>query len=1027
MSPGEASLGELPALVGEACAFRLKPEGQPGRWGSLAVTAVDGGAVTLEYLLAAPGAESVGRSPRKLTLIDGEGGLRVSWPPVDEDSARWRVIARYLHRPGGGFRAIQTETSASTWLHGDAGGTAVVDYWVARIDAGENFGQRLRGVFGALGPGEEIALNRETEVNLLTGQVDGARSDCRVAYLSNTSLHLEPMEGARVLSLTKGSTASGWEVPSPDQSTYREQRTNLMVGGALAFHLAEGIFVRVELVRVSAGEALIRRQIDLEGGRVFPPPPDPPGVARRAGGEFELSFEDLPWGAGAGHYTRGVRLALETQTMAGAWEEVARTAPGERVLVFSPPIEEADEAASGQVAGLAGEDGAAAGDGGGLHLIRCRARQILAGGLGSAAGASFALLPADDGSPRATAAIIERALGDLAQGEFSARRRAQAALELLGPRAREALEGALASGNPDLAAAAQEVLVRTGAGGAPAMAGAMGKGLGQAGGQGVKGGQGAQGGNGSKGGKGKVPGPGQAEQAGASAFGSSGAARAILLARASALDLAPPPAEWTADDPARRALALLRAKGAAAQWNSALDPAAESWTALLGESDPEVSVRQLAALCAAAPAAHPRERIPWRRWAARSSAGDYLETWGEFFRERAGLVDRELVLERLAREIPGAELLVAEAFLAVAHELWSAPETWEDELAAWGRAELALRLVERYRASGGPALLAAARELCANQGAGIRAWRGLARQWSERAGLGPRSERELGAMAGSGELHNAAAPEEESRETLRIEGGRDGGARLAAALRELRAGGREDVDLILGPGIYEPEKPGSALVLEVPGLRLIGEGEPGSGAVELRGGIMVGKCRGVVLENLDILTDGTNALSLVMSEVAVSGCRLRGRGSCIMVNTSDLLLEGCELLPPSSGRPGGSLLSSGGGLVLARDSLLAAGPVSMLGEARGFLERCVLEAGQRNAIEGGRTGRITLVDCLVASEQVGLSNMAGALLEGVLLRCERGPLQNATGPVFLCPEHVLGLDKGIPAGSEQLPSCPLVR
>ena len=44
------------------------------------MTAVDERAVTLEYLLAAPGATEVVRDPPALTLADRDGGLEVSWP-----------------------------------------------------------------------------------------------------------------------------------------------------------------------------------------------------------------------------------------------------------------------------------------------------------------------------------------------------------------------------------------------------------------------------------------------------------------------------------------------------------------------------------------------------------------------------------------------------------------------------------------------------------------------------------------------------------------------------------------------------------------------------------------------------------------------------------------------------------------------------------------------------------------------------------------------------------------------------------
>ncbi len=1053
LRPGDVALEELSVRVGAACAFRL----DNGRWGRVAVTALDEQAVTLEYLLAAPGAESVRRSPAELSLADRDGGLLVSWPELpgqpgnEPGSARYRVLARYLHRPSGGFRAIQVELGGSSWLHGSADGSDVIEYWVARIDAGDNFGQRLRGVPGALGPGEEIGLDRDATLNLLTGEVNGARSDCHVSYLSNTSVHLEPDGGSRVLSLSKGGGAGAWEVPAPGQAQYREQRTSLMVGGALAFRLAEGVFARVELVGIRDGEALIRRQISLEGGRVFPPKPAPPSVERLAGGGFRLSFKPLPVGLAGGAkgkaaveygevgYGPGVSLVLEIGEADGSWREIQRSAAGQRTLELPAP-------------------GSAPGAGDALELIHCRARQELSGGLSSAPGDSIDLLPADDGSAEAAAVIIEQALGELANGNFSQRRRAQRALELLGSRAFERLEETLGSGNPDLAAAAQEVLVRSRAsssslGAGPGLAGAPAKGGGE-----------------SRAGKG---GPERT-----SAAGQSGMARAILLARARVLGLELPPIEWTHDEPRRRALALLRAHADPwASWAPGSNESSESsesnessgtevavgtkaavatkgtvgtggsvgtrgtagtgeeharaghtaaWSGMLAESDPEATVRQLAVLLDSVPGPGARDPIPWERWVGADGSAHGLatgESWGEFFRERGGLQEAELVLARLAREIPGSGLAVAEAYLVVAHDLWSADGSWDGRLGAWGRAELALRLVERHREAPQPLLLAAARELCGDPGARIRAWRDLARLGSARAwGRGGAHGVELLALE-----PRTATEVSAERETRHIEGGAGAGAELAATLRELRASGRTGVDLILGPGVYEAEQVNSSCPVEVSGLRIIGAAAPGGAPVELRMGFHVGQSRGVVFENVDILASGTTALILTGSEVVLRGCRLRGRDTCIMTTDSDILLDRCEVLPPTSGRLVYSLRSSGRGAVLVRASLLAAGSLSIMGDTRCFMERSVLSAGTRNAIEGGRSGRVVLVNCLIESSMSGLSNVAEALLEGVVVRCGRGLIQTAAGPIRICPEHVLGLGSQSQTSPEQLEYCPLSR
>lgn len=992
--PGQKPLEGLGARVGAACAFRLAG----GRWGRIGVTAVDERAVTLEYLLAAPGATEVVRDPPALTLADRDGGLEVSWPLPKEvrGGMRWSVLARYHHRSTGSFRTIQTEVGEPRWVDRSADGTEVIEYWVARIDGGANFGVWRRGVPGALDAADPIRLRLGSTINLLTGEVDGARGDCRVSYLSVSAMHLEPLNGTRVFSRAKGGKQGGWEVPSVADAQYRDQRTSLMAGGSLVFHLPEGIYANIVLDGFGQNEALIRRQVDLGGGRIFPAPPAPPSVDRQADGSFRLSFAPLPR---LGDLAHGVVLVLETEERDGSWRETCLSAPGERVLHLP-----ADGARA------AGGEGPAEPDV--LALVRCRTRHRLATGLTSTPGELIEILPADDGSQAAATAILDRALSELAEGEFTDRRRAQRVLELLGPRAFQRLEAVLGSGNPDLAAAVQEVLIRS----RRASSGALAAGKGEFGKPGVVG-------------------------AGPSGTGPGGGAAAILLARARVLGIeSAPPDGWTDDDPLRRALALLRAHGVEG------NPERDTWRDVMAESDPDPTLRQLAVLLGSAGVEPPNAVIPWGRWrpdaATGSGRGPEPISWAEFFADQADVAELDLVFGRLAGEVSVAELRAAATLLTVAHDLWSSSRAWDGRREAFERAELALRLVERYQARGGPVLLEAARELTADPGAEIRAWRDLARLWLARGrapGQGGMDENVGMRSSGVESLVLETLPADgttgavaggATRQVIRIEGGPQAGAELVAALRNLADAGREDVDLVLGPGIYEAEMGTSSILVEVPGLHIIGDGD-GAG-VELRSGLHVTGARGVVFENLDILASETTALILTQAEARLSACRLRGRDTCLMMTDSDLFLDGCEILPPTSRRLVYGVRSSGRGMLIARDSLLAAGSVSLLGETRGFLERCVISAGQRNAIEGGRTGRVVLVDCLLQGEMAGLSNLSETLLDGVVSRCDRGLIHLAQGPVRVCPDHVLGLSTSQAnrfsfSEPERLARCPLWR
>jgi hypothetical protein len=518
-----------------------------------------------------------------------------------------------------------------------------VEYRVARDEDAPPFGARARAV-RAERPGEwPLELRAGMRIDLLTGAVDGARADVEVAYVNPPSLALRVEGGTRLATLQGGVAGGEWRLPEPLSGRYDEKMRSIPVDGEVAALLPEGPLARLDF-RLEGGRVVMLRQLDLYGRSLMPRAPEAPALAWEDG-ELAFTFPQLRPGtpdADAVH----IVVERELGYLRGDWEELQIAPPGARQLsvhVRAP--------ADGQ------------------PLARFRFRHRYPFGVESFAGAPLPALLVDPADATATEALLDGAFRDLEHADYERRLAARGVLELLGERAWPRLEVALSSANPELAAAARELLLRA-----------------------------------------SLDGGAHVEF--------------VLRARGAVegVDVAAPPG-WFDPSGARRAWAALRAHGA--------HPGAPAWTRVLALADPDPAVRALAEHLGQAPAPPDAASVPgvgapfvltppgadrpppqhdWR-WEVLDSGPHELAA---AVRESVDPRDAEVAL---------ATLMVAEYL----EERAAAPDAprWRGPAGQGSTVELALRLIDRYREEGDAPLLAAARRLVESAGIELAALREL--------------------------------------------------------------------------------------------------------------------------------------------------------------------------------------------------------------------------------------------------------------------------------------------------------------
>ncbi|MFT7680169.1 MAG: hypothetical protein ACI8QC_004175, partial [Planctomycetota bacterium] len=472
------------------------------------------------------------------------------------------------------------------------------------------------------------------------------------------------------------------------------------------------------------------------------------------------------------------------------------------------------------------------------------------------------------------------------------------------------------------------------------------------------------------------------------AEGDSGAHLEFVL-RARAADLGvrsdPPPGLFS-EDFGERAHALLLF------WPQ---PGGTEWVRVMALGDPDESVRELAQLLSEAPVL-PRMStgLPYVLTPKLERKAQAARDWREYASER-GPVGLSLDLRS---GYPPMDARSSLARLRLAFDLSPADERgWEGPGGGAERAELVLRLVDRYSLSGEEALLRAAEVLVSGPAAMLGAGRELLYL---RLGGSP--------------------PELGRRRRLEVE-------RADLALLEVRIGalleaGESYVDLVLPPGDYHRDGSGDNwLDIRVPGLRLIG----GQG-VHLDVGLRVQGAQDVVLEGLAVGNGTGSALLVVDGSVTAVDCEFVGNQSVVSLQNSELDLDRCRVLTLPGTQGLYSVRFSAASSLRARATRLAAGTLYLGDGGRANLDRCVLESGVRALVQGQRDGQLVARDCLLRGGNVGLYGLEQGLLEGVVLRAAQDPFGRGNEWVRFCAEHTRhhGTPSARSSSGDPLLDCP---
>jgi hypothetical protein len=113
---------------------------------------------------------------------------------------------------------------------------------------------------------------------------------------------------------------------------------------------------------------------------------------------------------------------------------------------------------------------------------------------------------------------------------------------------------------------------------------------------------------------------------------------------------------------------------------------------------------------------------------------------------------------------------------------------------------------------------------------------------------------------------------------------------------------------------------------------------------------------------------------------------------------------------------------------LARDSGLIAQGGAVFGARTVFLERCVVDGGARNGVEGRMDGEVLLLDSFVRADVAALSNVSAGVLVGAILSAGGEAAQNLGRGLVICPLHVIhaGPSGALP-DARRAPACLIGR
>jgi len=961
-------------------------------WGYLRLVERGPLGLRLEVATAPDGADLLAREPAVLEVDGGPEGFTLRFDDPGRGSGPW-LIERRIVAPDTTFEIVG-RCDAAPYFDSEAPLDRLVEWRVSRADEPRAFGATARAV-RVVQPGEwPLPLRIGSRIDLLSGRVDGAHAHIEVTQLAPPTVVVQPLGKTLLLNLPR---PGAWRLPArlSFDPAYEGKLRAFALGTELGALTPEGVIVRLELRREDDGSMSLLRQAALQGLAFAPRPPH-----LRA---FELDSEQLVVRAddleAEVEHQDSIALVLERELELGRgdYEILDEGAPGVRMLTvpfarFGPGSSTGSDADSSAprdslshaarrplpnaalpppviaalpspltaalpspltaalpsplIAALRASPEELSAALRRAPLVRVRVRQRYAFGPQSFTTPPEALLLIADEGTATRAAWMEVAVLGLDAHAWSDRTAARELLVAFGAAAFPRLLELIESGSPEARVVAREVLLEA-----------------------------------------RAP--------------DGGGPLALLRAEAQRAGLVTPmPEGLLAATPAARAHAMVRAL-------ARMDSEAQRWVALSARCDEDTGVRGFAdmlvaleernlgpgpiqggALAALQPAAAraPTGSTGDRRGAtlgilgAEATLPPDARSLARFLEDSPWRADRELGpvlgmlgarLARAARQ-PTAGIIV--------------PDYDRDTV------DLVLRLAQRFVQNRDERLLIAALGLLGDGAGGdwelaLAGWRSAVRARAH--------DRQAGNF-------------EREQHELRVEPGRAPTAGdLEALLGELRQAGASYVDVWLPRVAFAPidDPAGRFVDLDIEGLRLMSaprsdapsgdrsEPRPGPTRATLTFGLRVTRTRDVVLDDLCVEHKASAALMVFEGgHVVARNTELRGLGQGIQAQDSDLELFGAHVADLAADRPGQwSVRHFGRGRLVAEGSLFTGGSVYVGDYAEPYFERCVFDAGDRPVLQAQREGKPIVRECLMRSTGMGLVNVSGGCLAGVVLDVARDP------------------------------------
>ncbi|MDF1838819.1 MAG: hypothetical protein P1V35_13195, partial [Planctomycetota bacterium] len=426
------------------------------------------------------------------------------------------------------------------------------------------------------------------------------------------------------------------------------------------------------------------------------------------------------------------------------------------------------------------------------------------------------------------------------------------------------------------------------------------------------------------------------------------------------------PESWSDPDGGKRVQALL--------WDYG-KPGLGEWYRLMARLDPDPRVRDLAVLLDSAPLRpRPTGQLDTQGLWAQSKPGQRMaESWPDWAMEMHG-VDALDGAATIRAVVDGTNIEEAQCLLALARLMEGTSDQGVDPFRP---IRLGLDLVEQYRSLRKSVLLEAIREGVLDSGSTLMGWRDLL---------------DLRLMGGP-----EVAPME--RAVIRLPEASLGA--LQQALADIEISGQTYVDVVLPPGIYGAQSGLEHWVdVKVDGVALIGE--PG---VELEVGVRCTRVRDVILANLVIRNAGGSAVSLTGASGSLRNLTLSAAQTPLSLQDSVIEIDGGRFIQGGGKASVYSVRMIGPSILLARASQFEAGAILLGTRGQAYLDRCLLDGGNRPVVQGQNGGDLVLRDSVIMGGTMGFQGLHSVLLEGVLSTLRYQTYSTQEGTIRICPEH----------------------